>query len=179
MLAKVDQSRSEFTRLAGRTTMNNKVKLLFVCTHNRCRSILCETIANSRAGDVVVARSAGSSPAGVVHPMTIRYLTEAGYDLAEAKSQSWDAHRDFNPDFVVTVCDSAAGEACPLFLTSAARIHWGLKDPSKLEVAEQIEVAFRALIQKVEVAMTSLATHLREGSNEAVNAETILSLLVK
>lgn len=107
------------------------MKLLFVCTHNRCRSILAEAICRDEAGDVFDVRSAGSQPAGFVYPGTLNYLQSQGIDTDGLKSQSWDDFADFNPDVVITVCDSAAGEACPLWMGNSLKVHWGLTDPSK------------------------------------------------
>ncbi|WP_430462867.1 arsenate reductase ArsC [Thalassolituus sp. LLYu03] len=107
------------------------MKLLFVCTHNRCRSILAEAICRDEAGDVFDVRSAGSQPAGVVFPGTLNFLTAHNIRTDGLQSQSWDEFAAFNPDVVITVCDSAAGEACPLWMGSSLKVHWGLTDPSK------------------------------------------------
>ena len=133
------------------------VKLLFVCTHNRCRSILCEAISNFQGEGRLEARSAGSSPVAEVHPLTLQYLFEAGVPLAGLHSKSWSDLGDFHPDLVITVCDSAAGEACPLYLASVPRLHWGLADPSKLEGnSEEVALAFRATISQIQARTLSL-----------------------
>lgn len=106
------------------------MKLLFICTHNRCRSIMCEAIANSRGEGRLEACSAGSTPATAVHPLTLRYLDEAGFPIAGLNSKSWFDLEDYHPDLLITVCDSAAGESCPIALVSVPRLHWGLADPS-------------------------------------------------
>ena len=82
------------------------MKLLFICTHNRCRSILSEAIANHIGGDKLTAASAGSSPQGEVHPLTLKYLSEKGIDTSNLNSQSWHDFEDFKPDVVLTMCDS-------------------------------------------------------------------------
>ena len=87
------------------------MKVLYICTHNRCRSILSEAITNHVAGDVITAKSAGSQPAGEVHPLSLKYLNEAGIPTEGLQSQSWDEFEAFAPDLVITVCDSAAGES--------------------------------------------------------------------
>ncbi|GAB3291459.1 arsenate reductase ArsC [Parahaliea aestuarii] len=134
------------------------MKILFVCTHNRCRSILSEAIARHRAGAVLDVRSAGSQPAGEVHPLSLHYLAQAGYPTEGLQSQSWDEFADFAPDLVITVCDAAAGEACPLYLGNSMKVHWGLSDPSKIEgnTAEQA-AAFSACIAEVERRVDVLA----------------------
>ena len=126
------------------------LKILYICTHNRCRSVLSEAITNqysakhgkahnSETGDEpkLIAKSAGSSPAGEVHPLTLKYLTEAGYSIQGLSSNSWDDRDymgDFEPDLLITVCDNAAGETCPVWLGSLSgltKLHWGMADPSK------------------------------------------------
>ncbi|MAY37105.1 MAG: low molecular weight phosphatase family protein [Spongiibacteraceae bacterium] len=127
------------------------MKILYICTHNRCRSILSEAISNQRAEGLLVARSAGSQPAGEVHPLSLRYLAQRAYRTEDLQSQSWDAFEDFAPDLVVTVCDSAAGEACPLYFGKSVKVHWGLSDPSKIEGSEaELEQAFMTCIDEIE-----------------------------
>ena len=119
------------------------MKILFVCTHNRCRSILAEALANQLGDGVVTAASAGSAPAGEVHPVTIQALKSRGVPVAGLQSKSWDKLEDFVPDAVITVCDSAAREECPLWLGDALKVHWGLADPSRLDGShEEIKQAF-------------------------------------
>lgn len=126
------------------------MKILYICTHNRCRSILSEAITNSIAGDVIEAKSAGSKPAGIVHPLSLKYLTQTRYSIDGLQSQSWDNFEDFHPDVVVTVCDSAAGESCPLYFSNSLKVHWGLSDPSKVAGDEsQIQQAFLACIDEI------------------------------
>ena len=127
------------------------MKILYICTHNRCRSILSEAISNQRAEGLLDARSAGSQPAGEVHPLSLRYLAQRAYRTEGLQSQSWDAFEDFAPDLVVTVCDSAAGEACPLYFGKSVKVHWGLSDPSKIEGSEaELEQAFMTCIDEIE-----------------------------
>ena len=127
------------------------VKLLFICTHNRCRSILCEAIASQRGAGSFQAASAGSAPVDAVHPLTLRYLEERGYQTSGLQSQSWEDLAVFNPDRVVTVCDSAAGETCPLWMGEVEKHHWGLPDPSRAEgSAAAIRSAFMAVIDRIE-----------------------------
>jgi len=127
------------------------MKILYICTHNRCRSILSEAITNHMAQGKIIARSAGSQPVGEVHPLSIKYLQQAGIDSTDLKSQSWDELESFEPDLVITVCDSAAGEACPLWFGRSLKLHWGLSDPSKVEGSpQQVEQAFQACIQEIQ-----------------------------
>ena len=131
--------------------MERVVKLLFICTHNRCRSILCEAIASQRGAGSLEAASAGSAPVDAVHPLTLRYLAERGYQTTGLQSQSWEDLAAFNPDRVVTVCDSAAEEACPLWMGDVDKHHWGLPDPSGIEGDEEaIRSAFMAVMDRIE-----------------------------
>lgn len=111
------------------------MKILFVCTHNRCRSILAEAIFNHYANGVIIAKSAGSQPAGQVHAMTMSILSEYGIDPTHLSSQAWHDFRSWKPDVVVTVCDSAANEICPTWFDDCAKVHWSLMDPSRIEGA--------------------------------------------
>lgn len=135
------------------------MKILFVCTHNRCRSILSEAIARDVAASVIEARSAGSEPSGVVHPQTLLALTRHGYNTDGLLSQSWQDFKDWQPDVVMTVCDSAAGEQCPLYLAEAIRCHWPLVDPSKIAGDQvQIDTAFDACIETIVKRVGALST---------------------
>ena len=128
------------------------MKLLFICTHNRCRSILSEAITNQRARGILTAASAGSAPVDAVHPLTIRFLQERGYDTAGLASQSWADLEAFEPDRVITVCDTAAGEACPLWMSDVEKVHWGLPDPSRVDGDDEtVRAAFMAVIDRIEL----------------------------
>ena len=127
------------------------MKLLFVCTHNRCRSILCQAIASQRGAGFLEAASAGRAPVEAVHPLTLQYLEERGYQTAGLRSQSWHDLEGFEPDRVITVCDSAAGEVCPLWMGEVEKHHWGLPDPSRVEGEDAaIRSAFMAVIDRIE-----------------------------
>jgi len=133
------------------------MKVLYICTHNRCRSILSEAITNQFADDKIIAKSAGSQPVGEVHPLSIKYLQEAGISTEGLCSQSWDEFEEFAPDLVVTVCDSAAGETCPVWFGKSLKVHWGLVDPSKLQgTEEQIAAAFRDTIEQIKQRVQQL-----------------------
>ena len=126
------------------------MKILYICTHNRCRSILSEAITNSLASQSIQAKSAGSQPSGEVHPLSLKYLQQSGYSSQGLRSQSWDDFEQFQPDLVVTVCDSAAGEACPIYFGNSVKVHWGLSDPSKtVGTKQEIEAAFIACINEI------------------------------
>lgn len=126
------------------------MKILYICTHNRCRSILSEAITNHLSDGKIHAKSAGSQPAAQVHPLSILHLQQAGISTDGLASQSWDEFEDFAPDMVVTVCDSAAGESCPLWFGATIKVHWGLADPSKfVGTRDEISQAFNSTIKEI------------------------------
>ena len=133
------------------------IKILYICTHNRCRSILSEAITNHLSDGSIQAFSAGSQPAGQVHPLSLKYLEEQGIATEELKSQSWDEFESFKPDIVITVCDSAAAEACPVWFGKTIKLHWGLKDPSKIVGTESdIKAAFEECIETIKIRVNEL-----------------------
>jgi len=117
--------------------------VLILCTHNSARSVLSEGMLNhwaSRLGRDVVAHSAGSAPSGRINPFAIEALQNAGIDTSTYRSKSWDEFsRDGAPplSLVITVCDSAAAETCPVFFGGhggqPVKVHWGYPDPSNAE----------------------------------------------
>jgi protein-tyrosine-phosphatase len=134
------------------------MKVLYICTHNRCRSILSEAITNYLSGDTLQARSAGSQPSGEVHPLSLKYLAEQNISIEGLTSQSWDEFENFSPDLVVTVCDSAAGESCPIWFGKSLKMHWGLEDPSKLASTDEEKAqAFRNTIDIIKQRVEQLA----------------------
>ncbi len=138
------------------------VKLLFLCTHNRCRSILCEAIANQRGKGLLQAASAGSTPVGSVHHLTLCYLRARGYKSRGLFSKPWSEHEAFNPDRVITVCDSAVGEECPFWIGDAERIHWSLPDPSIIDGNEDvIRSAFMSVIDRIEAKIDDWVNEVR------------------
>ncbi|MFQ3218671.1 MAG: arsenate reductase [Paraglaciecola sp.] len=144
------------------------LKILYVCTHNRCRSILSEAITNHLAAGKIVAKSAGSQPVGEVHPLSIKYLNEGGIASNDLRSQSWDEFADFAPDLVITVCDAAAAETCPLWFGNGAKVHWALQDPSKMSGSEaQIADAFGATIDEITRRVQALLALDIDTTNQA------------
>ena len=107
---------------------------------------MAEGLINHFGKDDFQAFSAGSNPAGYVHPMSIKTLERVGIFKSDYKSQSWDEFSDMEFDLVITVCDNAAGEACPVYLTSAPKVHWGVEDPAKFKGSEEeIENEFQRI----------------------------------
>ncbi|BCG65578.1 MAG: arsenate reductase [Methyloprofundus sp.] len=126
-------------------------KLLFLCTGNSCRSILGEALINHLAPARFKAYSAGSSPTGIVNPNALIELSEQGINGQVFSSQSWHDFADIKIDMVISVCDNAAGEVCPVALQSALRAHWGLPDPAAVSSSEQaIKQAFTQTFHALE-----------------------------
>ncbi len=109
--------------------MTMKKRILFLCTGNAARSQMAEGLARGFHGDVLDVVSAGSRPAGWVHPLAIRALGELGIDASEQTSKSAEPFLDQKFDVVVTVCDSAAKD-CPMWPGAARIEHWPIEDPS-------------------------------------------------
>ena len=125
-----------------------KRKVLFLCTGNSCRSQMAEAIVNARLGDEWEAVSAGTEPAGYVHPMALRALAEIGIEH-HGRSKHADEFRDVPFDLVVTVCDDAA-ENCPVWLGQGKRVHLGFPDPAKATGTEdEVMAVFRAVRDQI------------------------------
>lgn len=132
-----------------------KRKVLFLCTGNSCRSQLAEAIVNARLGGSWEAVSAGTKPAGYIHPKTLAVLEEIGI-LHKGRSKSADEFRGEDFDLVVTVCDSAA-EECPFWLGKGKRVHHSFPDPAKANGTDDAVMdAFRAVRDDVEREMVKL-----------------------
>ena len=131
--------------------------VLFLCTGNSARSIIGEAILNKLGAGNFRAYSAGSHPKGQVNPNTIYLLQSLGYDTSGYRSKSWDEFaRAGEPkfDFVFTVCDSAAAEACPVWPGQPMTAHWGIPDPAEAkgtpaEIALAFKEAYRLLHQRI------------------------------
>ena len=127
------------------------MRVLFMCTANSCRSILSEAMFNHLAPQGFQAVSAGSFPKGQVLPRSLTTLLEAGIAIDGLSSKGNDAFQNNPPDIVITVCDKAAGEACPVFLGPALKAHWGLEDPSEVKGDDAaVTAAFHATLARIE-----------------------------
>lgn len=147
------------------------MKLLFICTHNRCRSILAEAITNHAGDGMVTAKSAGSSPQTQVHPSSIRALERHSINTQGLCSQSWHEFEDFEADAIITLCDQAAAETCPVWFGEAVRVHWGLSDPSKSNTDAEFDITIDILARRIQALITRLkakpsATQLQQVLNE-------------
>jgi arsenate reductase (thioredoxin) len=153
-------------RLSGgvsRAVADQPFNVLFLCTGNSARSIMAEAILNKLGAGKFRAYSAGSQPKGQVHPETLRLLQSLGYDTSGFRSKSWNEYAKLGApslDFAFTVCDDAAGEACPVWPGQPMTAHWGVPDPAEAkgtpaEVALAFKDAYRMLHQRIGV-FTSL-----------------------
>ena len=133
--------------------------VLFLCTGNSARSVIAEAILNKLGAGKFHAFSAGSQPKGQVNPNTLLLLDGLGYDTSGFRSKSWDEFAKPGAptlDFVFTVCDNAAGEACPFWPGQPMTAHWGVPDPaeatgSPAEIALAFKDAYRMLHQRIAV----------------------------
>ena len=129
------------------------LNVLFLCTGNSARSILAESLLNAAGKGRFMAFSAGSHPAGTVNPYVLEFLAQRGLPTEGLRSKNWEefALPDAPKlDFVITVCDNAAGEVCPIWPGRPATVHWGFPDPSRVEGGDD---AKRAAFDQVFVAI--------------------------
>jgi protein-tyrosine-phosphatase len=134
-------------------------RTLFLCTGNSARSILAECLLNRLGRGAYLAFSAGSRPKGAVHPEAVRMLQELGHDTAGLASKGWDvfAAPDAPPlDLVITVCDAAAGEICPIWPGAPLQAHWSIPDPAAAD-REEAPAAFRRAYRLLEARISRLA----------------------
>jgi arsenate reductase len=159
--------------------MTDTYNVLFLCTGNSARSIMAEAILNRDGRGAFRAFSAGSRPRGEVNPFAMRLLHDARYEVSGLRSKSWDEFaRPDAPvmDFVFTVCDDAAGEACPYWPGQPMTAHWGVPDPARAtgsdaEIAVAFADSFRMLNNRISVFLSlpiakldrlSLQAHLHQ-----------------
>jgi len=134
--------------IGGKRLAVSKIRnVLFLCTGNSARSIIAEAILNRVGGRAFRAYSAGSQPKGQVNANTIDVLNGLGYDTSTLRSKSWSefAQNKYLPiDYVITVCNNAAGEACPIIPGKPAKQHWDIPDPAAVTgTRDEIEKAFK------------------------------------
>lgn len=129
--------------------------ILVLCTGNSCRSIMAEALINQLGAGRYKAVSAGSKPAGYVHPKSIETLQRHGIEAGEPRSKSWDEFEGTNFELVITVCDAAVAESCPVFLGKHKKLHWSTPDPaattgSEEEINTAFDEAFNMLKARIE-----------------------------
>lgn len=137
---------SRSSHLSARQKVNAAVhNVLFLCTGNSARSILAEVLLNELGAGHFQAYSAGSQPVGSVNPGALSILRANGHAVDGLRSKSWDEFSGdaaVTLDTVVTVCDSAAAETCPVWIGAPQTLHWGLPDPAIFDIEEQRRQAF-------------------------------------
>ncbi len=127
------------------------LKILVLCTGNSCRSVMAEGLFNHYGKGKILAFSAGSSPAGYVHPMSLATLKRHGINDQGYRSKSWDEFIHQPIDLLITVCDNAAGEACPIFPGKPMKAHWGVPDPAHFQgTPAEIEAEFDRVFSMLE-----------------------------
>lgn len=137
--------------------MRTPLRILFLCTANSCRSILGEALANHLGEERLQALSAGSQPSGQVNPRALAVLERHGIPVGRPVSQSMDDLEGERFDVIITVCDAAAGEACPVWLADAARVNWGIPDPAAAEGGDaEIDAVFEDTYQRLRARLERL-----------------------
>ena len=136
---------------------NNRYRVLVLCTGNSARSQMAEGLINAQLADRFVAYSAGTRPAGYVHPEAIAALRDIKIDISQQRSKSIDEYIDYQFDLAVTVCDDAA-ENCPVWLGRGQKVHIGFPDPAAAPPAEQAQ-QFRAVRDAIQ---TQLIAYLKQ-----------------
>ncbi len=149
------------------------MNVLFLCTANSCRSILSEALFNHLAPAGMRAYSAGSQPKGEVHPQALAALRRAGVATDGLSSKGTETHIELAPELVITVCDKAAGDVCPVFFGPAIKAHWGLADPAELTgTPAQIAAAFDATVAIIQTRLKAFfAARPNALGHEALQAE--------
>ena len=141
--------------------MSRPLNILVLCTGNSARSIIGEVLINELSNGRLQAYSAGSHPAGKVNPGAIDKLNREHHSIADLESKSWDrfsASGAPEMDIVITVCDNAAGESCPIWHGSPVTVHWGIPDPAidsdeTVAVRAAFDAAYSRLRRRVEAML--------------------------
>ncbi|MGB8463739.1 MAG: arsenate reductase ArsC [Terrimicrobiaceae bacterium] len=143
----------------------SKPDILILCTGNSCRSHLAEGILRAAAGDIVEVHSAGSKPAGYVHPKAIEVMEEIGIDISGHRSKHLSEFLDKQIDTVITVCGNA-DQVCPMFPGQVNRYHWGFDDPAHATGTDQeILEEFRSTRDQIKLVFEAYAAGLRRGQS--------------
>jgi len=138
--------------------LNEKpINVLFLCTGNSARSIMAEVILNELGGGKFLADSAGSHPTGAINPAALAKLRECGHATGDLRSKSWDEFELPDApafDYVITVCDDAANETCPVWIGSQVYTHWRIPDPDAVEggdeaIRQACDVAYERLAKRI------------------------------
>ncbi len=140
-----------------------KPLILVLCTGNSCRSHLAEGFLRRALGDTAVVASAGSKPAGYVHPLAIKVMAEEGIDISQHTSKHLNEFLDRDVETVITVCGNA-DQACPMFPGQLNRHHWGFVDPAHATGTEEEQLAvFRTVRDQIRMVFEAYAAGRRDG----------------
>ena len=140
----------------------NKPRVLILCTGNSCRSHLAEGILRKAAGDILDVQSAGSKPAGYVHPMAVAALSEIGIDISKHRSKHMNEFLNEPVETVITVCGNA-DQACPTFPGQMNRRHWGFDDPAHATGSDQEKMqVFRRVRDEIRRTFEAYAAGRRD-----------------
>ena len=139
---------------------SSNLNVLFLCTGNSARSIIAEGILRKLGGETFFSYSAGSHPAGKPNPFALAVLRDHDIDVSFARSKHWDEFADSNSpkmDLIITVCDNAAGETCPVWPGHPSMAHWGVPDPATVQGSHQDTLAaFKRTYVEMEVRIKML-----------------------
>lgn len=139
---------------------SSNLNVLFLCTGNSARSIIAEGILRKLGGETFFSYSAGSQPAGKPNPYALAVLRDHDIDVSFARSKSWDEFANSNApkmDLIITVCDNAAGETCPVWPGHPSMAHWGVPDPAIVQGShEDILATFQRTYLEMEVRINML-----------------------
>lgn len=149
------------------TMTTPKPIVLILCTGNSCRSHIAEGFLRAAAGNILDVQSAGSHPAGYVHPLAIQVMKEAGIDISQHRSKHLNEFLDQKVETVITVCGNA-DQACPRFPSQVNRHHWPFDDPAKAKGSdEEILAVFRRVRDEIKQTFTAYAAGRRDALNPA------------
>lgn len=133
------------------------LNVLFLCTGNSCRSIMAEGLLNHYGQGRFEAFSAGSHPSGFIHPISLVTLKANGMNDQGCRSKSWDEFANKSFDAVITVCDNAVGEVCPVVFSAPVKAHWGVEDPAHFTGTEaDIKAKFQHVFDILAVRVQAL-----------------------
>jgi len=146
----------------------HKPRVLILCTGNSCRSHMAEGLLREAAGDLLEVHSAGSKPAGFVHPESIEVLREIGIDISSHTSKSMNEFLDRDIETVITVCGNA-DQACPIFPVQVNRHHWPFDDPAHASGSEEeVRNAFRRVRDEIAAVFRAYAAGRRDQSKSRI-----------
>ena len=149
---------------------DTKPTVLILCTGNSCRSHLAEGILRAAAGDILNVQSAGSKPAGYVHPLAIQVMQEIGLDISSHHSKHMNDFLQQDVETVVTVCGNA-DQACPMFPGQLNRYHWGFYDPAHATGTDEEKLTvFRRVRDEIKMVFEAYAAGRRDEAKRSLKA---------